>query len=506
MPRKGTLPLGRKGLKLGRSGALLAGAAALTFALTWISLTAFPAVPRQNDSVDYYSLANYLAGIGGSPSLFVPPGYPLFINLIRYLDGPHYGGLLMFLQHVLRLAPFAVFLVLARFLPNSLAPGLAALIWVLSPESYVFSHYVMSESLAIGLTSSAVLSLLWLWRRPGLPAAATAGLLTAVLTLVRPAGPVILAAALFGLWVGRSRTTVRPRLEAGAVAVAVWFAGILPWLVHNYMLEGTFSVVNSTGRHLFNRVVVEQGLLKKDDPGMAALEKVRADPKSAGPTYWWHYHSKLMRNGMSETESDELMKGVAFRGIAGNPAAYAAWTLTGAVSMAWWTPLPPGGSTFCRVVEYDLNLPMSTKRSYIVRNCNIIPTLDAKRLLDDLEIPENPPGLIDNGQSKFMSAWLEAWAYLGLGLHVPLILLFMLGLLSMFLPRSRILKFDGRDASTWAPPLAAVVLLWLLGHAAAEIPVPRYALPVQPLVILAVVLGAKALWSLRSAAVRRRKR
>ena len=501
MRHKRAVSRGRQGLILGRSGRLLGAAAALSVVLTWISMTSFPAMPRQNDSVDYYSMANYLAGTGGSPSLFVPPGYPLFLNLARHFGKPHYGDLLVLFQHLLRLAPFLVFCFLARLQPGSLVPGFAALVWVMAPETYVFSHYVMSEAPAVGVTALGVAAMLWLWLRPGFGPAAVAGLLAAVLTLIRPAGPVILAAGIVGLWLGAKRLTARLRTEIGACFVAAWLLGLTPWLLHNFLLEGSFSLVSSTGRHLFNRVVVEQGLIRKDDEGLAYLEKIRANPKSTGPTYWWNYHWKLLHAGLSEVESDRIMKEAALRGIVSHPVGYIAGTLSGAGYIAWWTPLPPSGSTFVRVVEYDLKLPVTADREQIIRTCNIVPTRDAKMLLDDLS-----PEFTDSWRSRFMSVWIVAWFFLGFILHALIIALVLLGLSVMLLFPGWKLNLDRDISKVWARPLGAFVLLWLLGHAATEIPVPRYGLPVQPFVILALILGGKALWGLRSRLARRMER
>ncbi len=493
-----------------RSRWLLAGACVISLALTWVSLLAFPALPLQNDSLLYDRLADYLAGVGGGMklSLFYPPGYSVFLAITSWLWSESFGWMLMVVQHGLRLFPLATFAVLARMRPRSLLPGVAAVVFVLTPESYVLSHFVMSESLAIALFALATLAFLWLWRFPRPGPAIVAGLITGILTLTRPAGAAFLILGLVpwkGHVEGRTSSGSSPaisRLRAlvGAGAwvrlrligplLLSWAVILLPWMIHNAICQGTFSMVNSSGRHLFNRVIVEDGSVAPGDAGMARLNRMRGEAAGAKPTYWWNYFPYLIGSGLSEAEADGVLLKVSLRGLASHPFRYVWRTIDGGVSLLLWRQHPPPSASRWRVFESELPLLTSPAAAAAFWRPRIP---DREGLLGILAALN--PVFVERGETRVLRAWVKVWFRFLDAARPILLLLVAAGIAAGIITRCPTTIL-----------IAIVVLTGVLSHAAAEMAVPRYGLPLQPFVLYLACAGASWMFVLVRYGVRLKSR
>lgn len=456
----------RVSFKQVRSRWLLLSALAISVFMTFISLRSFPALPLQNDSVSYYEMSLYLRGENADVSLFYPPGYPAFLAaLIGEVSGAA-GRNLLLVQHAFRFLPLAAFFALAQLAPASLLPGLAALAFSVAPENYIFCHYMMSESLALGLMGFCLILLIWLWSKPGMVRSAAAGAAIGVLTLVRPTGAVLLLAALVpGRFMGRDGSKLRIFLAASAA-----WAGILaPWVAHNAAVFGTPSLTNSAGRHLFNRVVAESGLLaKRDRPEWLGWEG-----KERPPSYWWNYLPAIMRSGYSESQADLLFLRIAARGILANPFRYAAGTIQGSAEILFWDPVPPAGAGLYRKLEYELSVLRAEDQAAAFWQRRIPSFRALGRILADLR-----PSFKRRPEGEWLAGWSEVWQK-GVAILKP-------ALVIMFGAGVAWAAFTG-NAAAWLAAIAVVP--GLLAHGAFEIAVPRYGLPYQPLVLYLTLAG-----------------
>lgn len=443
--------------------------------MTAISLRSFPALPLQNDSVSYFDLSLYLRGENVSPSLFYPPGYPAFLAALFEEDSGFAGRNLLLIQHVFRFLPLAAFCALAQLAPGSWLPGLAALLFSIAPENYIFCHFMMSESLALGLGSFCLMLLIWLWAKPSIYRSAAAGAAIGILTLVRPTGAVLLLAVLaprgYG---GKSGSKFRLFLAA----VAAWAGTLVPWVAHNAAVFGTPSLTNSAGRHLFNRVVAESGLLAKQD----RPEWLDLEGKEYAPSYWWNYLPVVMRSGYSESQADFLFLKVAARGILANPFRYAAGTMQGAAEMLFWDPFPPPEASLYRKLEYELSVLRTEDQAAAFWQRRIPSSRALGRILAELR-----PSFKRRPEGEWLAGWSEIWQK-GVAILKP-------GLMILFGAGVAWAAFTGNAAALLA---SIVVVPGLLAHAAVEMAVPRYGLPYQPLILYLTLAGVPGFIFLKS--------
>jgi len=455
--------------------ALLIAAGGIALALTAVSLVAFPALPRQGDSIVYWRMMRWMLGGAPSPGLVQAPGYPGFLALVVLGVPLPVGPALLVVQHLLRLVPAAAMLVLAWRLRGTPAAVAAALLVAVAPESCVFAHLVMSEVLAGALAAAAAVALWRLWDRPGPGRAALAGAIVGCLTAVRPAGALWL---LPGWWwgvpaPGRSAWSRRAALAAG------FAAAVLPWLLLNRAGTGEFALVNSVGRHLFSRVVSEGGALAPGDPALVELNGEAGFPPGAPATYLWNYTEALRRRGDTEAGADRKLGRVALHALASHPVRYVVTTVRGAAEIAVWVPQAPAHAGPYLAVEHSLEVPGRLEEA----------VADLRPFVADPEamewiLAELRPVFEDGPARRALAAWLEGWRGAMAWLRWPLILLAVAGVGRLW--RSR----PAGGPPGWGRGFVLLLGLGLLGHAAVEMPVPRYGLPYQPFLLLMACEGA----------------
>ena len=460
-------------MKPARSTRAVLWALFASLVLTVFSCLAFPLIPLQSDSLDYWNFSLYLQNLVPSVSLFLPPGYPLLLAVAGKLAGPLAGPALLVIQHVLRLAPFALFFYMSRLWPGSLVPAVGAWLWTLFPESYLFSHYLMSESLATALVAGVACSIIWMNGRPGPGRAVLVGMSSGFLAMTRPAGGILLLVALIpvaSIRAGKRTATI--------LALALSFVLVLlPWGLHNRAKAGTWMPVNSMGRHLFNRAVAEDGLVAPGDSGMARLNRLIGFSPGAKPTYWWNYVSRLKGEGMTESEADRVFLGVALRAVLAHPVEYIRRTLKGMEEIVFWTNLPPPGASVYRRLENGLCVPANAGevRAWMAFR---MPDLNSAVLLLAYAGGEWESGRL----VPLFGCWTRVMVFSANRFRIFAVLL-VLGL-ALFLFRRR--KGDNRGAGSGPDAtgdiLVLAFLLSLFAHSAFEMPVPRYGLPFLQLV------------------------
>ncbi|HOX07875.1 MAG TPA: glycosyltransferase family 39 protein [Planctomycetota bacterium] len=266
----------------------------------------------------------------------VMPGYPLFLAGCRAaFGGSHLAWRVP--QALLGVATVLAVCLLARRLFGERAALAAGWLSALDPFLIGFGAQMLTEGLSLCLLAWAAL-LAWRsrgasvgggddsgsgGRRTGGPlwSAAGAGLVVALVALVRPAGALIGIVLVLGalLLPGAGRPRPRNALGRAALAMAVCLAALSPWWVRNGRVLGHFVPLSTDGG---------QSLYEANSPsatgGPAIPETVGVRLRGAPP--------------MGELERDRLLGGEARAWIAENPGRFARLA---AVKLArTWSPLP----------------------------------------------------------------------------------------------------------------------------------------------------------------------
>jgi 4-amino-4-deoxy-L-arabinose transferase-like glycosyltransferase len=279
------------------------------------------------DSYEYFAPAySLLNGAGFDLALRRPPIYPLFAATVMQLFGQNLAAI-VFVQHLLGVVTVALTYWLGRLAFGRAAGLTAALLAAVSSVMLIHEHYILSESLFTLLLTAACLSLVIAMRRDTSGWYLAAGLALGLAVLARPVAQVVLLVVPLGLLAHRGSLAraLRPTLLVLLGAALL----VVPWTIRNKLVYGELSASGS-GRFLSARVV-------KHDRGYTFFEPATADqygPRGArareifqeeadarpeeGPIYS-RYRQEL---GLSEAESDALLREIALEGLARRPAHY----------------------------------------------------------------------------------------------------------------------------------------------------------------------------------------
>lgn len=307
--------------------ALLLGALCLLALAIRLGFTTRAIVFVTKDSLEYFQPAyDLLHGQGFELTLRRPPIYPLFAAGVMALLGQNLGAI-AFVQHLLGVVTVALSYGLGRLLFGRLAAAAAGLL-VATDSVLIFSeHYILSEPLFTLLLLAACFSFVVALRRHQTRWYIVAGLLIGVAILARPVAQSLLLVVPLGILLQRGslRAAWRPTLLVLGVTALL----IVPWMVRNKLVYGSFSTSGS-GRFLSARVVKHDRGYVFYDPSTASqldplnrrareIFQAEADERpEEGPIYS-RYRSEL---GLSEAQADELLRQISLEGIARRPLHY----------------------------------------------------------------------------------------------------------------------------------------------------------------------------------------
>ncbi|MDP8925027.1 MAG: glycosyltransferase family 39 protein, partial [Chloroflexota bacterium] len=320
-PRRIEGPLGAVPLDLW--AALFVLALALVMRLAF-SFRAPPFVT--NDSLSYLLPGFDLAhGLGFAPILKRPPLYPAFVGGVIALFGEELRVLVL-VQHLI-----GVLVALATFALGRLAFGtavglLAGSLTALSGPLLIMEHYLMSETLFAALQVGALLAYLLGARSGRLRLFVAAGLLLGLAALTRPIAQLTLVVMLAGL--PMLAPSWRPALRAAAVMLAVFAVTVVPWMVRNNLVQGTFAVAGGSGEGLAVRTIrYDQQFDFREPPGgdpdrqMARARRIYREEAQEGSAFEL---AGRIRDELrvSEIQAERLMRDIALDAILGQPIYY----------------------------------------------------------------------------------------------------------------------------------------------------------------------------------------
>lgn len=287
-----------------------------------------------NDSASYALPAlDLLQGVGFAPELKRPPLYPLFLAAGFGFFGEDLRGPLL-LQHLLGVLASGLAYALAARLWGRPAGVLAGLLTAFNGDLVVVEHSILSESLFAALLAAALLASTKV--RGARPArwATVAGVLLGLAALTRPSALALAPPlAVMLAW-----PVPGPRRRCALVGAALLFGcvgTVLPWMVRNQVVHGTFAIASGLGEALISRTRHHDRAFGADVYTSRGAEPRAASDDQLARARSWVYRQLARTDevdviflglrqefGLSQRDADRLLREVAVRGIQQDPIRY----------------------------------------------------------------------------------------------------------------------------------------------------------------------------------------
>ncbi len=257
----------------------------------------------------------------GQPAYF-PPGYAIFLASLGAAANPWLGGTVTLVQHAMVVAMALWCYRLVR--PHAgIGPALVAGVTIgMMPSMLAMSQAVMTEIPTAFLMLGTITCATVARDDPRLRWPLLIGILAGLAVLIRvvPLVALLPAVGLLLLLPWRKRQA-RLALRSGLVTMAVVCLPLGWFLVRS----GTVRLANSTGLHLYNRVVFTQHLLDGTGGATRALVKrlEGADPRTMA---FWDVRKFPGIESLGYAGAERLLGAVAMEGIRNAPVAFLAYS------------------------------------------------------------------------------------------------------------------------------------------------------------------------------------
>jgi hypothetical protein len=289
----------------------------LVFSLTTLHVIVWASHPVAVEPDSPVYLENFEAFLDGRPGYF-PPGYPLLVGLMTRSFGHTAGTWLALVQHAMVVvASVWIFAMLRRLAPEEIA--LAGAVTAGSLASVVVTaQWVMSEVATLFTMTGAMYFATRSAQHGRRAPAVVCGLLTGWAVTMRV---VPLVALLPGILLLHLAMPVR-RWRSAALIVGV-AAGLTCIPVIWFLVRsGESSLANSSGLHLFNRVMREQHEIARDAPATRELQERLGGADPRGLT-WWDAMTYPGVSELSDHDVERLFWHASLETIARYPIAFA---------------------------------------------------------------------------------------------------------------------------------------------------------------------------------------
>lgn len=279
-----------------------------------------------SDGHGYLSIAdNVVHGRGfGDLALLRPPGYPLFLVLVRLLPGGTVHDVVI-VQHLLGVALAVAILLTAWQFFGKPAAIIAAVLAAISPQFVAIEHEIVSDYLFALLVFAGTATLAFAVRDSSRRLLMLAGVLFGMATVTKPLGqvlvvigPLVLVFALWRQWKAILRGTLVVTLSMALVVV--------PWVVRNQIDSGHAVISSISDQVIFWRVFDGPHPLKivGDDPDTRLVRELYAGNKPGAPPRGdvWNTLHQLILSGHSEFDAGQRQRAIATRAIRADPGGY----------------------------------------------------------------------------------------------------------------------------------------------------------------------------------------
>jgi len=271
------------------------------------------------------------------PELRRPPGYAFFVAGTILVLGEELRSL-AFAQHLLGVSMVAMTYALGVMTFGRVAGFLGGLLVALNGALLLSGQSVMTETLFTVTLLATMLALLLAGRSGHWAWALAAGVILGAASLTRPVAQalVILVPLAFLVYTRRPLAVVR-----GTLLVAVGVALVLgPWMLRNLAEHGTLSAAGGLGRSLVARTIkYDERFFDESRPAADGDFKAEVRQFIRGKRNTIR-NSRSVRStqaglmkefGLSQAESDRIMRQVATEAILEHPGYYT----VGSLRMAW---------------------------------------------------------------------------------------------------------------------------------------------------------------------------
>lgn len=292
-----------------------------------------PAYTAFSDTAAY---AFHAAGDLASPDPLRPAGYPAFLQLVHAVS-PTLTAVTV-VQHMLGLATaLLLYLTVRRFgSPTGVAVAAAAVV-ALAPDFILFEHAILTESLFLFLSVSALYAAAVAFDtqpdpdrgRAWIGWLAAAGTLLAMAAMVRAVGQVLIpVVALIAACAVQGGA--RQRVLAGAT---VGLPAVLLILAYSATLSasgGYFGLAKGAGWALYTRMAPIADCTRFDPPEGTELLCEASDPdtRPGSDYYAWHGDSPAHLIASGPPFEDELIGSFGRAALVGQPLDYLGLVLT----------------------------------------------------------------------------------------------------------------------------------------------------------------------------------
>jgi len=307
-----------------------------------------PSPVIQGDTKGYMSIADEITHGGLGPyAILRPPGYPLFIDLVRQLPGRGVDNMIV-AQHLLGVALAVGILLVGWRLFGKPAGILAGLIAAISPQLVAVEHELLSDYLFLVLVFSGTVVLAFAALGQSRRLLLITGLLFGMATLTKPLGQVLIVVAplVLAILLRGWRPVVRLSL---IVTLGIGLL-VIPWVVRNEIATG-HPVVSTIGDEiLFWRAFDSERQLPfvGHDAVTNTVRRLYATAgraRNGGSEQVWAIRDVLQRRGYSKYDAGVQERRMALRAIGAAPIAFAtdgarhfrAYATTPAASMTDWS-------------------------------------------------------------------------------------------------------------------------------------------------------------------------
>ncbi|MCC7105557.1 MAG: glycosyltransferase family 39 protein [Chloroflexi bacterium] len=305
--------------------------AAIALAATLIRASfSFRAPPFiTNDSLSYLLPGWQLARGGPLDTIFKrPPGYSVFVAAALWVFGSQDVTGLLVLQHLAGVVTALLAFALGRLWAGRGAGVVAGALTALSGPLLVTEQYVMSETLFGLLVTAMHLGLLHALLRRSTRSLAIAGVLLGLAALTRPVAQIVLPLAVVAVVVAFPRWKAALR---GALVIASMYAvTVLPWMVRNQVVQGSFSIAGGLGEGLAVRTIrLDQEFEFRAPPGEDRPRAERRIFREEAARDSVFDMARRLRDELrlSSAEADRAMRDIALGAIAQKPMYYVAGSL-----------------------------------------------------------------------------------------------------------------------------------------------------------------------------------
>jgi len=279
-----------------------------------------------NDSLSYLLPGwDLVHGLGFAPILKRPPLYSAFIAGTIATFGDELRTL-MLVQHLLGAVGVLATFGIGRVIFGTSAGFVAGALTAVSGPLIITEHYLMSEALFSVLQLGALLAYLLGVRASRDRWFVAAGLLLGLAALTRPIAQVTLLLLLAGLLLLLPRW--RPVVRAGALVAGLFALTVLPWMVRNQLVQGTFAIAGGSGEGLAVRTIrYEQTFDFREPAGgapdrqMARARRIFREEAEEGSAFELAGRLRDELN-VSEIQAERIMRSIALDAILRQPGYY----------------------------------------------------------------------------------------------------------------------------------------------------------------------------------------